>query len=46
LLRTLDRLVPLDLTLNNEPAGSPLSRALGDAGWRIVERQYQMVHTL
>lgn len=46
LLHTLDTHVPQDLTLNNEPAGSPLSRALGDAGWRVVERQYQMVHTL
>jgi ribosomal protein S18 acetylase RimI-like enzyme len=46
LLRLLDTHVPQDLTLNNEPAGSPLGRALGDAGWRVVERQYQMVHTL
>jgi ribosomal protein S18 acetylase RimI-like enzyme len=46
LLRALDTHVPQDLTLNNEPAGSPLSCALGDAGWRVVERQYQMVHTL
>jgi ribosomal protein S18 acetylase RimI-like enzyme len=46
LLRALDMHVPQDLTLNNEPADSPLSRALGDAGWRVVERQYQMVHTL
>lgn len=46
LLGELDTRVRQDLTLNNEPAGSPLSRALRDAGWRVVERQYRMVHTL
>ncbi len=37
--------VPHDLTLNNEPADSPLGEALRDGGWRIVERQYLMVRT-
>lgn len=45
LLGELDTRIPQDLTLNNEPAGSPLSRAMRDAGWRVVERQYRMVHT-
>lgn len=38
--------VPHDLTLNNEPADSPLSAALRDAGWRVVERQYRMVRSV
>jgi ribosomal protein S18 acetylase RimI-like enzyme len=38
--------VPHDLTLNNEPADSALSAALGDAGWRVVERQYRMVRSV
>ncbi|MGB6986986.1 MAG: GNAT family N-acetyltransferase [Candidatus Aquilonibacter sp.] len=38
--------VPHDLTLNNEPADSPLSAALGDAGWRVVERQHRMVRSV
>ena len=42
----LDARVSHDLTLNNEPAGSPLSAVLRDAGWRIVERQYLMVLTI
>ncbi len=42
----LDERVVHDLTLNNEPAGSALSAALGDAGWRVVERQYLMVRSL
>jgi GNAT superfamily N-acetyltransferase len=46
LVRELDARVPQDLTLNNEPSGSPLSGALRDAGWRTVERQYRMVHTI
>lgn len=45
LARALDERVGHDLTLNNEPAGSPLSTVLGDAGWRIVERQYLMVRS-
>jgi ribosomal protein S18 acetylase RimI-like enzyme len=46
LVRVFDKHVPHDLTLNNEPADSPLSTVLGDAGWRIVERQYLMVRSL
>lgn len=38
----LDDVVPYDITLLNEPFGSPLARALERAGWRIVERQWQM----
>ncbi|HUN30207.1 MAG TPA: GNAT family N-acetyltransferase [Alphaproteobacteria bacterium] len=46
LVDALDDRVPHDVTLNNEPADSPLSDALRGGGWRVVERQYQMVHTL
>lgn len=46
LLNELDARVPHDLTLNNEPWDSLLSGALRDGGWRIVERQYRMVHTV
>jgi ribosomal protein S18 acetylase RimI-like enzyme len=46
LVRALDEHVGHDLTLNNEPADSPLSAVLGDAGWRIVERQYLMVRSI
>ena len=46
LIAALAERVPYDLTLNNEPADSPLSAALGDAGWRIVERQYRMVRSI
>ncbi len=46
LVRELDIHVPQDLTLNNEPSDSPLSGALRDGGWRTVERQYRMVHTI
>ena len=46
LVRALDERVPHDLTLNNEPAGSALSGVLGDAGWRVVERQFLMVRSL
>jgi ribosomal protein S18 acetylase RimI-like enzyme len=46
LVRALDERVGHDLTLNNEPADSPLSAVLGDAGWRIVERQYLMVRSI
>jgi ribosomal protein S18 acetylase RimI-like enzyme len=45
LVRALDERVPYDLTLNNEPADSPLSAALGNAGWRVVERQYRIVRS-
>jgi GNAT superfamily N-acetyltransferase len=46
LIRALDEHVGADLTLNNEPAGSPISEMLGDAGWRVVERQYLMVRSV
>jgi GNAT superfamily N-acetyltransferase len=42
LLDELDTRIPYDITLFNEPAGSPLSRALEPAGWKIVERQFRM----
>jgi ribosomal protein S18 acetylase RimI-like enzyme len=45
LVATLNDRVPHDVTLNNEPSDSPLSDALRDGGWRIVERQYLMVRT-
>jgi GNAT superfamily N-acetyltransferase len=43
LLERLDACVPYDLTLNNEPAGTPLSRALRKRGWRTVERQFRII---
>jgi ribosomal protein S18 acetylase RimI-like enzyme len=46
LVAALAERIPYDLTLNNEPADSPLSAALGDAGWRVVERQYRMVRSV
>ena len=46
LVDILNERVPYDVTLNNEPAGSPLCDALGDGEWRIVERQYLMVGTV
>jgi ribosomal protein S18 acetylase RimI-like enzyme len=46
LVREIDARVPEDLTLNNEPSDSPVSGALRDAGWRVVERQYRMVRTI
>jgi ribosomal protein S18 acetylase RimI-like enzyme len=46
LVAALAERVPYDLTLNNEPADSPLSATLGDAGWRVVERQYRMVRVV
>lgn len=46
LVDTLRDRVSQDLTLNNEPADSPLNAALRDAGWRVVERQYRMVRSL
>ncbi len=45
LVDALNDRVPHDITLNNEPGDSPLSDALRDRGWRIVERQYLMVRT-
>jgi len=46
LVEALNDRVPHDVTLNNEPADSPLGDALRDGGWRIVERQYHMVRTV
>jgi ribosomal protein S18 acetylase RimI-like enzyme len=43
LLKELDRRVPYDLTLLNEPLSSPLTGALRDCGWRLVKRQYRMI---
>jgi len=43
LIAELDRHVPYDITLLNEPASSPLSLALARAGWRIASRQHRMV---
>jgi len=43
LVDALNQRVPHDVTLNNEPADSPLCEALRDGGWRVVERQYLMV---
>ena len=42
LLHELDARVPYDITFLNEPSNSPLTTALQAAGWRIVERQFQM----
>lgn len=38
----IDARIPYDVTLFNEPADSPLSVALAEAGWKIVERQFRM----
>lgn len=46
LVDALNDRVPHDVTLNNEPADSPLCSALRDGGWRVVERQYRMVRTV
>ncbi len=46
LVAELDARVPHELTLLNEPQASPLTPALQDAGWRIVDRQFQMMGTL
>jgi len=43
LIAELDRRVPYDITLVNEPTGSPLSVAFAQASWRVVERQHRMV---
>ena len=40
LLQRIDETIPYELTLLNEPAASPLTPALRNAGWKIVERQY------
>ncbi len=45
LVRELDRRVPYDLTLLNEPESSPLSAALGRARWRLIDRQRRMIRT-
>jgi GNAT superfamily N-acetyltransferase len=42
LLRELDTRIAPDLTLNNEPVDSPLSRALATGGWKIIERQHRL----
>ncbi len=43
LIGELDRHVPYDITLLNEPSSSPLSLAFGRAGWRIANRQHRMM---
>jgi ribosomal protein S18 acetylase RimI-like enzyme len=43
LVAELDRRVPYDITLVNEPAGSALSLAFAAAGWRIANRQHRML---
>jgi GNAT superfamily N-acetyltransferase len=43
LVRELDRRVPYDLTLNNEPAASPVSAALRESRWHVVEHQNRMM---
>jgi GNAT superfamily N-acetyltransferase len=42
LAEALDARIPHDLTLLNEPAGSPLSEGLARSGWRVVERQHRI----
>ncbi len=44
LLRELDARIPYDITLFNEPATTPLTNALAEAGWKIVERQFRMTN--
>lgn len=43
LLAELDARVGSEITLNNEPAGSSISRACDEFGWRVVERQHRIV---
>ncbi len=43
LVAEIERRIGCDLTLPNEPATSPLSKALAGSGWRIVERQHRMM---
>jgi ribosomal protein S18 acetylase RimI-like enzyme len=43
LLAELDRCVPYNITLVNEPAGSPLSVVFAKSGWGIVDRQHRMM---
>jgi ribosomal protein S18 acetylase RimI-like enzyme len=43
LLHRIDETIPYELTLLNEPAASPLTNALRNAGWKIVERQFRYV---
>lgn len=45
LVRELDARVPYDITLHNEPEGSPLSAALGRARWRLIDRQTRMMRS-
>ncbi len=45
LVAEMDRQAACDLTLLNEPASSPLSAAMREAGWRIAERQHRMMRT-
>jgi hypothetical protein len=42
LVDEIDARIPYDITLFNEPAGSPLASALASADWKIVERQFKM----
>jgi GNAT superfamily N-acetyltransferase len=42
LLDEIDARVSAAVTLNNEPAGSPISRACAERGWRIAERQHRI----
>jgi GNAT superfamily N-acetyltransferase len=43
LLSAIDHRVAGEMTLNNERADSPLSQALHDARWRVVERQHRIL---
>jgi GNAT superfamily N-acetyltransferase len=43
LLHELDARIPYDLTLNNEPADSPLTTALHNSNWRIIEHHLVLV---
>lgn len=45
LIADLERRVPHDLTLVNEPTGSQLSAAFAQTSWRVVERQHRMIGT-
>ena len=45
LVRLLDARVPYDITLLDEPEGSPLSGALRRARWRLIDRQSRMMRT-
>lgn len=45
LIALLDRRIRYDITLVNEPESSPLSKALGRGGWRVIDRQHRMMRT-